>query len=601
MSWEENPNSLPEPVIASAEAVHASPNHADSGEVGSILDGVEALSAVTPGQIVRGTVLQIRESDVLVDVGVKSEAAIPRSEFLMDDGQMTVAPGDQVDVWIEHYDETAGTVSVSRRKAALRKAWEEIECAFREQTALRGRIVERVKGGLSVDIGVRAFLPGSHADLRPHSNLDALQGQEITCKIIKLNRERNNVVVSRKLALEEEASRRKAELSQRLVEGGEIVGRVKNLTDYGAFVDLGGTDGLLHITDLSWSRVRHPSEVLQVGQELKVKVLKYNPEKERVSLGLKQLSPDPWEPVASLYRVGDRVIGRVVSIADYGAFVELAPGIEGLVHISEMNWGKRLRHPSKIVSLDDRVEVVVLEVNAPQRRISLSLKQTLPDPWQTVSDRYSVGSRVQGRVRNVTDFGGFVEIEEGVEGLIHLSNLSWNRSVKNPSDVLKKGQTVEAVILNLDRANRRLSLGLKQLQPDRWTEFFSKTRVGDIVRGKVSRRAPFGAFVELQEGMEGLCHISEFGEDHAPPEVGSDLDFRVIRLNPTEKKIGLSLKEVTRPPAPPDGNKQKEPEKASTMAEALLSAGVTMSASSPPSAAPAPERETEVLKENPQP
>lgn len=593
------PTSPAEPPEANTDA-----SGPDPIGTGDLLESVAALTPVQGG-VVQGRVLKVTDSEVLLDIGLKSEATVPRSEFLTEDGQLAAAPGDVVDVWIDQYDEATGTVSVSRRKAAHFKAWEEIERAFQDQTPLRGRVVERVKGGLAVDVGVRAFLPGSHADLRPHCNLDALSGQEISCKVIKFNKKRENVVVSRKLAMEEESRRRKSGLLERLVEGAEIVGRVKNLTDYGVFVDLGGMDGLLHITDLSWGRVGHPSEVVQAGQEIKVKILRFDREKERVSLGLKQLSLDPWEGVPSTYHAGDRVTGRVVSIADYGAFVELKPGVEGLIHISELTWSKRLKHPSKILAVGDQVAVAVLNVNVAERRISLSLRQTLPDPWESLPERYSVGSPVDGRVRNLAEFGAFVEIEEGVEGLIHLSNLSWNKNVKHPSEVLKKGQKVEAVVLSLDSRNRRLSLGLKQLQPDIWKDFCAKTRVGDIVKGKVSRLAPFGAFVELQEGIEGLCHISEFGENADGSavrlDVGSELEFRVIRLNPEEKKIGLSLKEVARPSAPQDEGKQKEPARVSTMAEALSSAGVTALDSVPPS--PVPEREAgrEVREGDPQP
>lgn len=608
MFSEEARSSLEETAASPAspsESAEAQTDASGSGEIGNLLESMESLTPVPQGGIVQGRVLKITENEVLVDIGLKCEAAIPLSEVLTDDGQVAVAPGELLDVWIDHYDEAAGAVSVSHRKAARLKAWEEIERAFQDEATLRGRVVERVKGGVAVDIGVRAFLPGSHADIRPHCNLDALKGQEITCKVIKFNKKRENVVVSRKLAMEQEISRRKAELVQRLVEGGEIVGRAKNLTDYGVFVDLGGMDGLLHITDLSWGRISHPSEVVQVGQEIKVKVLKYDPERERVSLGLKQLSPDPWEKVPSTYHVGDRITGRVVSITDYGAFVELEPGVEGLIHVSEMTWSRRLRHPSKIVSVSDRVAVAVLDVNLAQRRISLSLRQTLPDPWENLAERFPVGLTVQGRVRNLAEFGAFVEIEEGVEGLIHLSNLSWNKNVKQPSEILKKGQKVEVVILSLDASNRRLSLGLKQLQPDIWKEFYAKTRVDDVLRGKVSRLAPFGAFVELQEGIEGLCHISEFGEDYADGDparlaVGSELDFRVIRLNPAERKIGLSLKELKRPSASQQEGKEKEPARASTMAEALSSAGVTASNSASASSAPESEFGEEVRKGNSQ-
>ncbi len=556
MSLEENGNS---PLETGTEAepqvepTESSTEPSESGEIGHLFERMEALSTVAQGEIVRATVVKITDAEVIVDLGLKSEGAIPRGEFLRDDGSLRVQPGDAVDVWVDQYNEQEGTVVVSYRKAARRQAWEEIDRAFREQTTLWGRVVERIKGGLTVDVGVKAFLPGSQADLRPHFNLDSLLGQDIPCKVIKLNRKRSNVVLSRRMALEEEQNRRKAQLLENLTEGAELEGRVKNLTNYGAFVDLGGTDGLLHITDLSWGRVAHPSEVVQVGQEIKVKVLKYDQEKGRISLGLKQLSPDPWEDVASKYQVGDRNTGGVVGLVDYGAFVELEPGVEGLIHVSEMTWSKRLKHPSKILKLGELVEVAILEVNPVQRRISLSLRGALPDPWSTLAGRYAVGSVVEGRVRNLTDFGAFVEVEEGVDGLIHLSNLSWSPDVKHPSEVLRKGQKVEAVILSLDPAHRRLSLGLRQLQPDIWGNFFGRARVGDVLRGKVSRMASFGAFVELEEGIEGLCHLSEVDEDHAGSgpgrlEVGREFSFKVIRLNPGEKKIGLSMKNVEQEP-----------------------------------------------------
>ncbi len=589
MFSDENPGGLQEAsalqetseVETPGSATTPASNAAETAEVANLLEGMNALPApLVPGQVMQGRVLNLTDSEALVDIGLKSEAAIPLSEFMTSDGQLTVAPGDTVDVWVEQFDELTGTVSVSHQKAVRQRIWDEIEHAFQTQTSLCGRVMERIKGGLTVDIGVPAFLPASHADVRAHANLDSLSGQEITCKVIKINRKRNNVVVSRKQALEEELARRKGELAEHLVEGAELVGKVKNLTDYGVFVDLGGMDGLLHITDLSWGRVGHPSEIVQVGQEVRVKVLKYDKEKGRVSLGLKQLTPDPWESVLATYHPGDRAFGRVVSLTDYGAFVELEPGVEGLIHISEMSWSKRLRHPAKILKPDERVEVGILEVSPAKRRISLSLKATLPDPWTSVSERFAVGAVVSGRVRNLTDFGAFVEIEDGVDGLIHLSNLSWDRNTKHPSEVLKKGQKIEAVVLAVDAEHRRLSLGMKQLAADPWESFFSQARVGDLVRGKVTRLAPFGAFAELQQGVEGLCHVSEFDDDHgargsAKFEVGSEYEFRVIRLNPTDRKIGLSMKEAAAPAPPAETAKPKEPVHTSTMAQALSSAGIT--------------------------
>lgn len=577
------PESLDEPAGAE-EAL-------ESADIDTLFAGMERLTPIAAGEVVRCTVLKVTDTEVIIDIGLKSEAALSRNEFLTDDGALAVSAGDVIDVLIESYDEEEGTVRASYQKAARIRVWDEIERAFREQANIGGIVRERTKGGLEVDLGgARAFLPASQADMRPLRNLDSLIGQEIICKVAKLDKKRSNVVVSRKAAMEEEFARRRKELLEKLAEGATLTGRVKNLVDYGAFVDLGGMDGLLHITDLSWGRVAHPSEVVQVGQEVQVKVLKYAPDKDRVSLGLKQLLPDPWEQIASGYKVGDRAVGRVVSITDYGAFIELSPGIEGLIHISEMTWSKRLKHPSKIVSVGERVDVAVLDVNPAQRRVSLSLRQSLPDPWTTLGERLAVGAIVEGRVRNLTDFGAFVEVEEGVDGLIHLSDLSWTRRVKHPSEVLKKGQKIEAVILALDTGQRRLSLGLKQLQPDIWESFFAKTQVGDILRGKIVRMAPFGAFVEVEEGIEGLCHVSEMGAhdpDHGNHGIGRELLFRVIRLIPGEKRIGLSLSNVdqeefvehkeSRAAEPSDDN-GKVPPKAAAAAAAADAGGRPSSA-----------------------
>ncbi|HXJ94502.1 MAG TPA: 30S ribosomal protein S1 [Terriglobia bacterium] len=522
----------------------------DAAEIGELLTAMPEVSGVPIGQVTQGYVVKVTDDEVVVDIGLKSEGAIPRAEFADEDGQVSVQPGDTVDVLIEEYDEQEGTFTVSHLKAAVLRAWEDLERASNDQTNVTGRVIERTKGGMTVSVnGVNAFLPASQADIRPLRNVDGLIGQEIICKVVKLNRGRNNVVVSRRAALEEENAQRKAELTQQLAEGVELTGHVKNLTSYGAFVDLGGMDGLLHVTDLAWGRVGHPSEVVKVGQELRVKVLKYDPEKDRISLGLKQLVPDPWERVAISYKPGDHLKGRVVSLTDYGAFCEIEPGIEGLIHVSEMTWSRRHKHPSKFVSVGDTVEVSVLEVNSGQRRISLSLRQTLGDPWKTLTERLATGAVVEGRVRNVTDYGAFVEIEDGIEGLIHVSDISWSRSVKHASDVLKKGQKIKAVVLNIDPEQRRIALGLKQLEPDIWQTFVSQTPVGSVVPGKVVRLTQFGAFVELREGVEGLCHVSEMGEEHrqrgkSPLKVGTELPFRVLRASAEEHKIGLSLKEL---------------------------------------------------------
>jgi small subunit ribosomal protein S1 len=547
--------------MAASEPAGSGPSASESGEISALLESVDGLSTIAAGEVIPATVVKLTETEVVIDVGLKCEGAIPRAEFLGLDGQVTVAPGDTVPVLIEYYNERQGTVRASYQKAAQRRAWDEVERAYREQTTIRGKVIGRIKGGLTVDVGIPAFLPGSHTDARPHFNADTLLGQEVALKVIKVNRKRNNAVVSRRLVVEEEQAARKALLLEKLREGAVLTGRVKNMTDYGVFVDLGGMDGLLHITDLSWGRVGKPSDVVQPGQELRVKVLKYDAEKGRVSLGLKQLTPDPWSQVPKKYQVGDRKTGRVVGIVDYGVFVELEPGVEGLIHVSEMSWSKRLKHPSKLVSLGEQVEVSVLDVNMAQRRISLSLKHSLPDPWATLPQRLAVGAVVEGRVRNLTEFGAFVEIEEGVDGLVHLSNMSWAKDVQHPSEILKKGQKIEVAVLGLDPVKRRVSLGLKQVGPDAWTDFCSRVRIGDVVRGKVVRLTPFGAFVEIEAGVEGLCHTSEIdtrqgGKGSRRLEAGREYNFRILRLNPADKKVALSMKEVEqearRAVAPPE-------------------------------------------------
>jgi small subunit ribosomal protein S1 len=453
---------------------------------------------------------------------------------------------------IDHGEQPEGYVLLSHTRAARLRIWDNLEKAYQEQLIVSGRVLGRIKGGLAVDVGIKAFMPGSQADPRPVHNLDSLTGQDIPVKIIKLNRRRGNVVVSRKMAVEEEINVRKNATLDHIVEGAIVTGVVKNLTEYGAFVDLGGIDGLLHVTDMSYGRITHPSEMLHVDEEIAVKVLKFDRAKERVSLGIKQLEPDPWEAVAARYAVNSRVIGRVVNVTDYGAFVELEPGIEGLIHISEMTWSRRMKHPSKVVKPGDRVEAVVLEVHSKDRRISLGLKQLEPNPWTTIDTRYSVGSVVEGRVRNMTDFGAFIEIEEGIDGLVHVSDLSWTKRVKHPSEVLKKGQVVQAVILNIDSSAHRLSLGIKQLQPDAWESYFQNHQVGDTVHGRVCRLASFGGFVELADGVEGLCHFSEVpgytgrrGAEQAPLAMGQEFDFKIVKMSEAEKKIGLSLRAVT--------------------------------------------------------
>lgn len=513
-----------------------------------LLEDYSHFSPPGEGEILQGHVLKIHPKDVIIDFGYKSEGLVPIEQFLGPDGQVTVQPGDAVDVMIEHGEWPEGYVLLSHEKAHRIRVWDNLEKAFEQQLTITGRVDGRVKGGLSVEVGVKAFMPGSQLDARPVHNLDTYIGQDIPVKIIKLNRRRGNVVVSRKAAVEQEIEHRRSETLEHLEEGAVVTGIVKNLTDYGAFVDLGGIDGLLHVTDMSYSRVGHPSELVQAGDQVTVKVLKFDKAKERVSLGIKQLEPDPWLSVKDRYSPNTRVVGRVVNVTDYGAFVELEPGVEGLIHVSEMTWSRRMKHPSKVVKPGDQVEAVVLEVHPKERRISLGLKQLEPNPWTTIEERYSVGSVVEGRVRNMTDFGAFVEIEEGIDGLVHVSDVSWTKRIKHPSEVLRKGQMIQAVILAIDAKAKRLSLGIKQLQPDAWETFFQNHQVGDIVRGRICRMANFGVFVELAEGVEGLCHNSEIPGfsprrmEEPPVAAGDEYDFKIIKMSEVDKKIGLSLR-----------------------------------------------------------
>jgi len=497
-------------------------------------------------KVVSGTVIKQTEKHLVVDVGLKSEGLVPLEQVVDHTGAARFQPGDVIDVVIER-EEPEGGYLVSYEKAQRLRVWDTIEKAANDKTPVIGTVVSRVKGGLTVDIGMKAFLPGSQLEIRPVRNLDGYLGQQIEVRVIKLNKKRGNVVVSRKEILEEEQTTKRSHTLEQLGEGAMLTGTVKNLTDYGAFVDLGGIDGLLHITDMSWGRLTHPRDLVNVGDEIQVKVLKFDKDKQRVSLGFKQLTPDPWLDATERYPVGAHVKGRVLSVTDYGSFVELEQGIEGLVHLSEMTWSKRLKHPSKLVKPGDEVETVVLSVNPADRRISLGMKQLMENPWEHLTERYPAGTVVEGRVRNLTDFGAFIEIEDGIDGLVHVSNLSWTKRVKHPSEVVKKGEKVKAVVLGVEPQNRRLSLGIKQLQPDVWESFFANHRVGDVVHGKVLRTAQFGAFVEIAEGVEGLCHISEaVGEDGGPAklEQGQEHDFKIIKINVEEKKVGLSLRAV---------------------------------------------------------
>ncbi len=518
-----------------------------------LIEDYSHLAPPTEGELLQGHVVKVTPTEIIVDFGYKLEGVVPIEQVRQPDGTVAVKQGDAIDVMVDrHGAQPEGYVLLSHSRASRLRIWDNLERAMREQLLISGRVTERTKGGLMVDVGVPAFMPGSQVDVRPAHDLDQFVGQDIPVKVLKLNRRRGNVVVSRKMAVEEDQKAQKERALEHLFEGAVVAGTVKNLTDYGAFVDLGGIDGLLHVSDLSHGRVTHPSEVLTVGAEITVKVLKFDKGKERISLGMRQLHPDPWETLPERCPAGSRVVGRVMSITDYGAFVEIEPGVEGLIHISEMTWSRRMKHPSKVVKAGDQVEAVVLEVKPKDRRVSLGIKQLEADPWTTVAQRYSIGSVVEGRVRKLTEFGAFLEIEEGVDGLVHVSDLSWTKHVKDPAEVLRKGQVMQAVILNIDAPNRRLSLGIKQLQPDSWESFFRSHEAGDLVRGRVCRTAAFGVFVEVAPGVEGLCHKSEIpampdraqtGEAPLLP-IGDEYDFKIIKMNEAERKIGLSLRAV---------------------------------------------------------
>jgi small subunit ribosomal protein S1 len=534
--------SQPAPVTTHTPETDETDEQRAGGDVdfGQLLDQFEQEQAtLEEGEVVRGTVVGLSERGVVIDFGYKSEGIVNPAEFT-ENGQLTVKAGDEVEVLVKSMETADGLPVLSRADAVRMKAWDDLEKAYRDGSNVKGRVIDRIKGGLRVDIdGIAAFLPGSQVDVRPVRNLDSLRSQVIEAKVIKLNRKRSNVVLSRKAVIEQENTGRKDHTLQQIEEDIVVEGQIKNLTDYGAFVDLGGVDGLLHVTDMSWGRLQNPNELFKVGDTIQVKVLKFDRDRERVSLGYKQLLPDPWSSVEERFPVGTRLSGRVASVADYGAFVELEPGVEGLVHVSEMSWSKRVKHPSKVVNPGDMVEV----------EVSLGMKQVQENPWQTLHERYQVGTRVHGRVRNLTDFGAFIEIEDGVDGLVHVSDISWSRRIKHPSEVLKKGQEIDAVITSIDTENRRLSLSIKDLEPNAWEKFTTEHKPGDVVHGKVARFANFGAFVELDDYLEGLCHISELSEERvAKPEdvvqLGQEMDFKILRIDPETKKIGLSARAV---------------------------------------------------------
>lgn len=528
---------------------------------------LETEPAPSEDNVFKGTVVKITPTHVVVDIGFKSEGLVPIAEVISAEGQIKFQPGDEIEVMVQRGENEEGAVLLSHERAQRVRVWEQIDKAYHSKVPIKGKVVERVKGGVSVDIGVKAFMPGSQVDVHPVRNLDVLKGQEIDVRVIKLNKKRGNIVVSRKVILEEETVAKREKTLEHLEENAVLTGTVKNLTDYGAFVDLGGIDGLLHITDMSWGRLTHPRDLVHVGDQIQVKVLKFDREKLRVSLGFKQLTPDPWLDAAERYPIGARVRGRVLSVTDYGAFVELEQGIEGLVHVSEMSWSKRMKHPSKLVNVGNEIDCVVLNVNPQERRISLGLKQLESNPWERLHEKYPLNSTVEGRVRNLTDFGAFIEIEDGIDGLVHVSNLSWTKRVKHPSEVLKKGEKVKAVVLGIEPEQRRLSLGVKQLQPDAWETFFNTHRIGDVVHGKVLRMAQFGAFVEIAEGVEGLCHNSEAADSEGHPiklEAGQEMDFKIIKMNAEEKKVGLSIRAVGEEASRADVEAYKHPASSAT-------------------------------------
>ncbi len=513
--------------------------------------------AAAEGEIFDGRVLAVTDAGVIVDVGGKFEGLVPAQEFVDSGSPIEFGPGQTIEVERLH-EQKDGYVLLSHVRAHRRRVWERIEKSYREHATIKGKVTERIKGGLVVDIGVRSFLPASQIELRPVHDLDSWKDKEIEVRVLKLNRKRGNVVVSRRAILEEDQKSKRDSLMGSLAEGTVVTGKVKNVTDYGVFVDLGGMDGLLHVSDLVWGRVPHPSSIVKAGDDLEVQILKFDKDKQRISLGRKQLLPDPWATVPERFPVGTRVHGKVVGVTDYGAFVQIEPGVEGLVHVSEMSWSKRTKHPAKIVKEGDELEVVVLEVKTDQRRISLGLKQTQPDPWDAAAEKYPVGTVVSGRIRNLADFGAFVEIEEGMEGLIHISDVSWTERIKHPSEKFKKGDTVEAKVLKVDSQNRRLSLGIKQVK-DIWADWFAAHKVGDILKGKVARTTDFGAFVELAEGIEALCHVSEIEERRPKGDrdkekaargarvtavltTGTEYEFKILRLEPEQHKISLSYR-----------------------------------------------------------
>ena len=523
----------------------------DAGDsMESVMDMYEeSFKRFAEGEVVTGRIISIDKDQVLIDIGYKSEGQVRMQEFLDENGNITAKVGDAIEVMVEWWDDEEERVLLSKDKAANIKIWESIKTSYDEEGTVKGTITNRVKGGFSVNIGVPAFLPGSQADLRPIRNLDEMVGKEFDFKILKYNRKRSNIVLSRRAILEKELDEKRTATLANIEEGKVVEGAVKNITEYGVFVDLGGVDGLLHITDISWGRVKHPSELFSIGDEITVKILNLDLENERVSLGMKQLAEDPWSTAAEKYAVGSRVTGKVVSLTDYGAFIELEEGIEGLIHVSEMSWTRKIRHPSKVVSVGDEVEAVVLDIKPESRRISLGMKQVVPNPWDVISGKYPIGTTIEGKIKNITDFGLFIGIDEGIDGLVHISDISWTKRIKHPSELYKKGDVVQAIVLDIEKNNERFSLGIKQLQNDPWQSVSERYEVGKEITGTITNLTDFGVFVELEEGIEGLVHISEISKDKikSPTEkfkVGDVITSRVMNINTEERRIGLSIKRL---------------------------------------------------------
>ena len=509
----------------------------------------ESFKRFAEGEVVTGHIISIDKDHVLVDIGYKSEGQIRIHEFRDEEGNTAAKVGDAVEVMVEWWDEEEERVVLSKEKAANIKIWDAIKKSYDEDGTVEGVISNRVKGGFSVDIGVQAFLPGSQADLRPIRNLDELVGKTFEFKILKYNRKRSNIVLSRRAILEKEREDKRSTTLASIHEGMVVDGIVKNITDYGVFIDLGGVDGLLHITDISWGRVKHPSELFSVGDPIKTKILSFDLEKERVSLGMKQLTVDPWSIAAEKYAVNSRVTGTVVSLTDYGAFVELEEGIEGLIHVSEMSWTRKIRHPSKVVSVGEEVDAVVLDIKPENRRISLGMKQVVPNPWDVIAEKYPLGTTIEGKIKNITDFGLFIGIDEGIDGLVHISDISWIKRIKHPSELYKKGDVVQAIVLDIEKENERFSLGIKQLQDDPWKSVAERYKVGKEITGTVTNLTDFGIFVELEEGIEGLVHVSEISKEKIKTpvgkyEIGEVINARVMNINSDERRIGLSIKRM---------------------------------------------------------